>query len=134
MGIEDQYLDVLQNIEFGVVGFYRECPELSDYDVMRVLEALIDAYRAEKVGRSARNFNLSEREQDLLANVRHTCEWCLGREDLGDDPEKEEDLDPEPKTVDEIVLCLKRIRKSVERWNREGGRQGYLSFAAHYVK
>jgi hypothetical protein len=40
---------------------------------------------------------------------------------------------PEPKTVDEIMLCLKRILKSATRWNKEAGRQGYLDFITQFV-
>ncbi len=38
------------------------------------------------------------------------------------------DLSPEPLTHDVILACIKRIRKSVEFWTKEGGRQGYLYF------
>jgi len=133
MRVEDQYPDVLQNIELGVVITYRECPGLSDYDVMRTLEALIDAYRAEKIGRPPRPFNLSDDEQLLLANMRRMCEWRLGRRNLDDEPANEKEGTPEPHTVDEIILCLKRIMKSVNTWNKSGGRQGYLNFIIQYV-
>ena len=134
MGVEDQYTDVLQNMELGVVLTYRDCPNLSDYDVMRSLEALIDAYRAENIGRPPRSFNLSDDEQLLMENVRRMCEWRMGRGDLGDAAAEEEEITPDPKTIDEIVLCLKRIVKSVKTWNASGGRQGYLNFIVQYVK
>ena len=44
MKVEEQYEDVLQNIEFAIVSSYREYPDLSDYGVMRALEALMDVY------------------------------------------------------------------------------------------
>ena len=63
------------------------------------------------------------------------CEWRLGREEFrlggwmrSDGPQ------PEPVTLDVIVACLKRIRKSVQRWNKEGGRQGYLTFVGRFVR
>lgn len=34
---------------------------------------------------------------------------------------------------EEIVACLKRIRKSVGRWNKRGGRQGCLTFIQQYI-
>jgi hypothetical protein len=40
----------------------------------------------------------------------------------------------EPVPFDVIVECLKRIRKSIQRWNREGGRQGYLKFVEQFVR
>ena len=134
MKVEDQYTDVLQNMELGIVLTYRKCPNLSDYDVMRGLEALIDAYRAENIGRPPRPFNLSDDERLLVENVRRMCEWRLGRGNLGEDPAEEKGITPAPNTIDEVVLCLKRIVKSVKTWNASGGRQGYLNFIVQYVK
>jgi len=132
--VEDQYPDVLQNIEFGIVTTYRDCPDLSDYAVIRMLEALIDAYTAEKIGRPPRRFQLTDDERLLIQNVQRMCEWRLGRGSLGEDPARERDITPELKTIDEIILCLKRILKSVKKWNKSGGRQGYLNFVVQYVR
>lgn len=134
MSFEDDYADVLQNIEFGIVTSWRSCPDLCDHDVMRVLEAVIDTYVAEKIGRQPRSFNLSDDEKLMMANVRRMCEWRLGRERVSDDPLMQEEVAPEPKTVDEILLCLKRIVKSVKSWNKSCGRQGYLNFVVQYVQ
>jgi len=60
MKVEDEYRDVLQNVEFAIVDTYRDHPGMSDYAVMRALEALIDVYAAEGIGRSPRGFNLSD--------------------------------------------------------------------------
>lgn len=133
MGIEDEYIDVLQNIEFGIAAFYRENPDLSDYDVIRTLEALIYAYKAEATGRTQREQNLSDTEQALMADVQKICEWRLGRESLEVEVGEEDDTPPAPITVDEILLCLKKILQSVRRWNEMGGRQGYLDFIVNYV-
>jgi len=38
------------------------------------------------------------------------------------------------KTVDEILGCLRKIRKSVDRWNKRGGQQGYLQFVSNFIK
>ena len=32
-----------------------------------------------------------------------------------------------------IIACLKRIRKSINRWHRRGGHQGYLTFVDQYI-
>lgn len=133
MRVEDQYTDVLQNIELGIVMTYRDHPELSDYGLIRMLESLIDSYIAEEIGRSPRHFRLSDVERLLLENVRRMCEWRLGRASLSDDASRGKEIAPEPKSVDEIVLCLKRILKSVNKWNKGAGRQGYLNFIIQYV-
>jgi hypothetical protein len=131
--VEDNYPDVLQNIEFAVVSTYRLHREMSDYDIIRVLEALIDSYTAEKIGRPERNARLSELEKVLAGRVREMCEWRLGRGKPDGLPEASE-MALEPNTVDEIILCLKRILKSANRWNKQGGRQGYLNFVVQYVR
>jgi len=32
------------------------------------------------------------------------------------------------------MACLRRIRKSVERWNKRGGQQGYVTFVNQFIK
>lgn len=132
--VDDQYLDGLQNIEAGIVATYRAQAEMSDYAVMRMLEALIDCYTAEKIGRPPRDSGLSDAERALLGSVRGICEWRLGRGNVPDGPLNSGGIAPEPKTVDEIILCLKRVLKSAKRWNKEGGRQGYLNFITRFVR
>jgi len=131
--VDDQHLAVLQNIESGIVAVYREQTEMSDYAVMRMLEALIDRYTAEKIGRPARDFGLSDLERVLLGTVRRICEWRLGRENSPGVWLSSAGMAPEPKTVDDIMFCLKRVLKSAKRWNKEGGRQGYLKFIAQFM-
>ena len=62
------------------------------------------------------------------------CEWRLGREQLFTEGGQQLDADMIPRTVDEIIACLKRIQKSIRRWNKVGGRQGYLSFISEFVR
>lgn len=39
----------------------------------------------------------------------------------------------EPVALDEIIACLKRVRKSINLWTREGGRRRYLTFVSQFV-
>jgi len=48
---EDQYLDMLQNIEFAIVTVYRQNRELTDYDIDKVLNRLIRAYQSQQQNR-----------------------------------------------------------------------------------
>ncbi|MCU0913344.1 MAG: hypothetical protein MUC88_02135 [Planctomycetes bacterium] len=134
MAVEDEYTDVLQNIEFGIVSTYHGHPQIVDAHVIRGLEAVIGSYRAEMAGHESQEFSAAPVEADLYRAIRNVCEWRLGRI-------REEDLEtgrpwfaPEPVTVEEIVLCLKRILKSVNRWNKSGGQRGYLTFIVQYVR
>ena len=131
---EQEYEDVLQNIEFAIVSTYRENPEVSDWSVEAALDALIRSYQAEHSGRPAPSLRLSELEQKLYERVRAMCEWRLGREQLGVESDQPQLPEMATKTLDEIIACLKRIRTSVKRWHKSGGRRGYLEFVSKYIR
>lgn len=38
------------------------------------------------------------------------------------------------RTYESLVPCLKRLVKSVNKWTKHGGRQGYLNFMTQFVK
>ncbi len=128
---EEKYGDVLQNIEFGIVQVYQAQPTLLDVD--HALEGLVRAYQAEQRGRAAPALRLSLPAQAVYDSVRPICEWRLGRELLHAESGEKLDVGPTPLTLDEIVACLKRIRKSVAFWTKERGRQGYLCFISQFV-
>jgi hypothetical protein len=127
--VEEEYMDVLQNIEFAIVQTYREHPGLSDSDVKRVLEALIDIYTAEKLHRPPRYVITSELGRALDAHVRPMCEWRLGRAAPVSNLPADRTI-----TIDELVLCFKRLIKSINLWTREGGPQGYLHYIVRFVR
>jgi hypothetical protein len=135
MAVEEEYLDVLQNIEFAIVSTFHDHPEMVDGHVIWALEAVIDSYRAETAGRTPPEPPFAAPvEADLYRALRHMCEWRLGRLSPEDAEAAEPGPAPEPKRVDEILLCLRRILKSVNRWNRSGGQRGYLTFIVQYVR
>jgi hypothetical protein len=124
---EDEYMDVLQNIEMAIVSVYRENHGLLDYDVDKVLNILWTEYRNEKQGRSRPAPRLGENAQLVYDRVKEMCEWRLGHS-AEIRIRGAVQVKPEPLSVDEIMDCLKRIRKSVDLWNKQGGRRGYLYF------
>ena len=134
MEFEEEYQDVLQNIEFAIVNTYHQHAELLDYDVETALSALIRAYQAEQSGRPVNPPALNELRQELFEMVKSMCEWRLGRTELMRDDEPAGLPSPEPITINEIIACLKRIRKSVQKWSKRGGRQGYLTFVEQFIK
>ena len=134
--VETKYLDVLQNIEFAIVQVYRVSPELTDARVDKTFEALIRLYRAEESGRTPPETKLSNLEQDVFGAVKMMCDWRLGRCDqpVTDEGGKDIELPISPISVSEIILCLKRLRRSIELWTKQGGRQGYLNYIDHFIK
>lgn len=129
MRLEERHLDFLQNIEFTIVSVYREFDDLTDYEVIRALDAVIDFYRAAARGFQPREITLPEKESLIVERVTDICEFRLGRKAIGNTRIK----DQEKKTAEDAVACLRKIRKSVERWNNRGGRQGYLIFVSEFV-
>lgn len=127
----ERYGDVLQNIEFAIVSVYRERPELADSNVDRVLENLVRIYTAESRQRPVPNVKLNELDTPCFDRVREMCEWRLGRAEGPQSKGKPARL--EPKSFDEIVACLKRIRSSVKLWTNKGGRQGYLEYVSQFI-
>lgn len=128
---EDQYLDVLQNIESAIIDVYRDHPEVTDYNVDKALAGLVRVYQARIKDQPAPHLSFKEVERHVYDAVMDMCDWRLGELKSG----RNEGLDAlmeelEPKTLDEIVACLKRIRKSVSLWTKQGGRQGYVTFIA----
>lgn len=132
MKVEDEYLDVLQNIEFGIIRVFRADRSLLDLDAKDAVAALIRHYRAEQEQRSPPDVRLGAQAQRICDSVLPICEWRMGRKgasvpaELGASPAV-------PNTLDDISTCLRRIQKSIDFWNKRNGRQGYLSFVAPYV-
>ena len=129
-GFEENNLDVLQNIEFGIVQAYKSDTSIIDLDVLQGMDALLRHYGAEQNGRQCSDPALAERPARIFASVKDICEWKLG---------KTQDADfaadtGEPITVTVLVECIRKIRNSVRKWNGRGGRTGYLDFVRRYVQ
>ena len=133
MKVEEQFEDVLQNIESGVVSVYHAHPELVDWDVEVALEALIQVYQAEARQRPASLRPLAGLQAEVLQAAQAMCEWRLGRAPLHDERDQPVELDSDPLTATDMVACLKRLRKSVQFWGKAGGRQGYLNYIVNFI-
>jgi len=55
------------------------------------------------------------------------CEWRSGRAP-GPVPGE---LTPIP--LEDLVACLRKLRKSVDFWTKQGGRQAYMQYIEQYV-
>jgi hypothetical protein len=134
MNFEDEYLDVLHNLEFSIQSVYSQHPSLLDYDVDAAINKLITEYQQEQKGGSARTPRaLSNAGQNSLYEaIQEMCNLHLGRTGLH--TEDNEELAVSGISLQELILCLKRIRKSVNTWTARNGRQGYLNFTKEYVK
>lgn len=129
--VEEEYLDVLQNMEMAIVEVYRDKPELIDANVDSALEALERTYVGELRARGP-VLPPSPIARTVYEQVQMMCEWRLGRASL-----ETEEGQPGPETppvpLEVILACLKRLRKSLRLWTREGGRQGYLNYIEQFL-
>src|SRR5436190_13160252 len=111
---EDRYLDVLQNIEFAIVETYRQHPALNDRTVRDVVDFLIRSYQIEARGHSLPVPRFSSPTKELYESVRSMCDWRLGKASLTDEGGHLPELERSPRTTNEIIACLKRIRLSLK--------------------
>jgi len=131
---EEIYLDVLHNIEFAIVNVSRQQPDIVDYDIEKVLNTLLSEYQKQQRNQIVYETQLKTSAQQVYKMVKQMCEWRLGGETLEtDDVDSIQIPSPLPISIDEIIACLKRVRKSVQMWNKRGGRRGYLQFIDEFI-
>ena len=125
----EKRLDVLQNLEFGIIEVCRADRSLLDVDAKDALDALVRHYQAEEDLRTPPARRLGERAERVFQSVQKMCEFRLGRASLAGDTAA-----PGPgMPVSELVQCLREIQKSIPFWSGQGGSQGYLNFAGQYL-
>ena len=132
MRFEEKYQDVLQNLEYGVMEVYREHPELTDYDVMDAFAALRRHYIREVRQQEPVTVTLSERAQKVFDMVEAMCEWRMGRAKAATADGAPFTIGARVLTANEIGDCIKRLERSVQRWNKSGGRRDYVKFVAQF--
>ena len=131
---EEQYIDVLQNIESSLFSIYHKYPQMTDHGALYVVEALLKVYSGELQGRTTPVPKFQTHEQEACDSVRAICEWRMGRAQLKDEKGDESSPDITPITVEETVACLKRIKKSIEFWQKRGGRRAYAEYVGQFLK
>ncbi len=131
--VEEDYLMVLQNLEFAYVTCYKNNAKMNDHAALFVVDQLIKSYNAETQGRTYSPSGLQQHEQEAFDSVKAMCEFNLGRQALGygDDAVN---IPEGQLTVEELLACLKRIKKSIEFWQKRGGRRQYFEFISGFVQ
>ena len=127
MKVEEEHFDVLQNMEFEIVQVYRSTDDLIDAEVLNAIESLIHSYNLELKGGFAAKPKVKGLSATVAAAVKDACEIRLGRGVNADEL-------IEPKTVQNIVDCLKRIQSSIKFWTKKSGRKGYLEYVSKFIQ
>jgi hypothetical protein len=130
----EEYIDVLQNIEFALNGAYDRNPNLADTGTMYAVETLIKVYSGELRGREVALPQFKPEERDAYDAAKAMCDLRLGRTSMEDNEGKKVEVGGEPLTLEEIIACLKRILKSINTWYKRGGRRGYYEFTRQFIR
>jgi hypothetical protein len=101
---------------------------MTNYTVMRDYDTAIAEYSALARQQIAKPTNLTGLDATLFKAVRESCEWRIGH---AASPDSDEKITPLP--VEDLVACLKKLRKSVDFWTRERSRNGYLEYIQDFL-
>ncbi len=116
--VDDEHIDVLQNIEFGLKQEYERHPDLTDAVCVFALE------NARVAVRQQFGMNKSQKvtKHPLAAGI---IEWCVqvANERIG----KINDL-----TLAEYLARLEKVKRSVAR-HSDGGQRGYYEFIRNFM-
>jgi hypothetical protein len=134
--VEEEFMDVLQNIEYALITVYKEDEEMTDYEAEEAINSLIRLYTAEQRKRAEPKLDLSGPAELAFERVKVMCEMRMGREKLqsGDENKEPFDFNLEPIALNDLIACLKRVRRSIQKWNRDYGRRGYYDFVSQFVR
>ena len=132
--VEEEYVDILLGIEAEIVSVASEAPNLVDKNVLAAIDALIALYSTEtrRVRRSRPA--PTGRSGVVYERCLLVCEWQLGRKVLARAPVGGNRRGRGELTVPELSRCLKRLRKSIRLWHKQGGRRGYLSYVREFIE
>ncbi len=122
LDFEEQYFNVLRAIEVAVLTSANDAT--TDRHVRKALEALARYYGAAIKGRTPQTLRLNGPEKDLFDALKAAVEPYLRGEGLVYNEQAAATI-----TIDEAVLCLRRILRSV---GHMGGGTGYLDFLREF--
>ncbi|KJU83157.1 hypothetical protein MBAV_004650 [Candidatus Magnetobacterium bavaricum] len=120
IGNEDDYIDMLQNIEFAIVRLYKINKKIVDKDVQAALEYLFEMGKAHISEASSKYLiKSSPIVQDLIDSINDIIEYRKSfglRESLMD-----------------RLKCIHRVLDSVKNHYNPMDNQSYLNFIIKYV-
>jgi hypothetical protein len=142
--VTETYMVQLHSIEQAIIAIYRQNEELVDWDVLRVVETLINEYQAKRTDRATRSKPLQPNAQEVYENVRPVCESLLEQSTMKVETQEKKfgifpikvvkEIPVASISIDEIILCLKSLRGSIQFWSKESGRQGYLEYVNKFIE
>ena len=132
--LTEVYAHVLFSLESAIHQVAYPNKDISDGQIELALERLIRHYQREAAGREPRPTRLGAGSRQIFDITMDIAEFQLGRtEVIAVQTGETLTLGDEAINHAELIACLKRIRKSVRFWSRQGGRRGYVSYIHNFL-
>jgi hypothetical protein len=127
MSFEEEYFDVLRSIEEGIVRAYAAMPEAKDRHAEKAIGSLIRYYNAALKERKPPTIKLNMQEKTFYDTIQAAVTAHMSGDGLMESYRLV--------TLEEAVLCLKRIQKSLDQMMKLHGQSGtkYLEFVKGYI-
>lgn len=106
----------IQPLEAIVSFYYRQHPEMHDYDALRAVETLLKYIRAKLT-----NYPLPQNDLKGIAKILYDEQYQFLNKIQKSHP------------LEEIQLCLKQLEKSLKFWSKEQGSRGYFNFISNFT-
>jgi hypothetical protein len=131
MNFKDADLPALRELEAAVMTEWKTHPDITNYTVGRVYDALHQQYRARLRSRELKPAALEGAEREIFDVLQKVCEKLLatGAAPLPGLPNS----NTKPITLEQLVDYLRELMRSVERHTQSGGRYAYLTFLREFI-
>lgn len=125
MTFEQQYFDVLKSIELAIMTVGEQTPSAKDRHAEEALKGLVRYYNAAVQGKQPPTLKLGIEAKRFYDGVKNNMDAHMSANGLMGDERAY--------TVEEVVLCLKRIQRSVGQMiKRNPTGTAYLVFVRDY--
>mgnify|MGYP001083488105 CR=1 FL=1 len=132
--LTDAYVGILLHLENAIHEIAYANKEISDGQIELALERLIRHFQTEAGGREPRPTRLGAGSQQVFDGTMIAAELLLGHAEASVAETREPlAIGNESISHGELIACLKRLRKSVRFWSRQGGRRGYVSYIHNFL-
>ena len=118
MKVQEKFENELKALESSIVGVFRAEPSLLDSQVARAVESMVNILKSRVKGKPAQKLNLDGLDLRVFSALDAAINEILS-------------LNSELSN-NELLECLKVIGKSISKWTKQFGRQGYLNFVNQY--
>ena len=133
MRVEEEFENLMLNIDIQVVSISSKMPELSDFGVDKVFNAFLSKYKALWKGREPKEVSFGSPENELYLLIKDMCDFFTGDSETWGEGEYLIELDTEKVSYETMIAVFKRFRKSVKTWTKRGGSKGYIYYISQFL-